>query len=121
MDIDKKKIGLKTLGDLISDFGANISFVNGSKKKYKKINFKNLKTELTHVKSGNKTIGNTKSVYDSPIKSLLWLLNKVRKKKLLNKNFYIFTGSTVGVVPIKKKGLFEGKIEKLGKVKAKII
>ena len=117
----QKKIGLKTLGDLISDFGANISFVNGSKKKYKKINFKNLKTELTHVKSGNKTIGNTKSVYDSPIKSLIWLLNKVRKKKLLNKNFYIFTGSTVGVVPIKKKGLFEGKIEKLGKVKAKII
>ena len=32
----QKKIGLKTLGDLISDFGANISFVNGSKK-YKKL------------------------------------------------------------------------------------
>ena len=32
----QKKIGLKTLGDLISDFGANISFVNGSKKKIQK-------------------------------------------------------------------------------------
>ncbi|MAW01361.1 MAG: fumarylacetoacetate hydrolase [Candidatus Pelagibacter sp.] len=117
----QKKKGLKTLGDLISDFGANISFINGSKKKYKKINFKNLKTELTHVKSGKTIIGNTKSVYDSPIKSLIWLLNKVRKNKQLNKNFYVFTGSTVGVVPIKKKGLFEGNIEKIGKVKAKII
>ena len=33
----QKKIGLKTLGDLISDFGANISFVNGSKKNTKKL------------------------------------------------------------------------------------
>ena len=71
---------LKTLGDLISDFGANVKFINGSKKKYKKLNFANLKTELMHVKSGSKTQGNTKSVYDSPIKSLIWLINKIRRR-----------------------------------------
>lgn len=116
----QKKRGLKTLGDLISDFGANVKFINGSKKKYKKLNFANLKTELMHVKSGSKTQGNTKSVYDSPIKSLVWLINKIRRRKSINKNFYVFTGSTVGVVPIKYKGLFSGNIEKLGKVKTRI-
>tara|TARA_B100000902_G_C27019489_1_gene768876 strand:- start:501 stop:602 length:102 start_codon:yes stop_codon:yes gene_type:complete len=32
----------------------------------------------------------------------------------------VFTGSTVGVVPIKNKGLYTGKIDKLGFVKANI-
>ncbi len=39
----------------------------------------------------------------------------------MNKNFWVFTGSSVGVVPIKNKGLYEGKIDKLGKVQTKII
>ena len=39
----------------------------------------------------------------------------------LDKDFYIFTGSTVGVVPIIKKGIHSAKIEKLGSVKANII
>ena len=52
--------------------------------------------------------------------SLRFVLNKIRKDKLnLNKNFYVFTGSTVGVVPI-GKGLYSGKIDKLGSVKATI-
>ena len=46
------------------------------------------------------------------------LLNKLKKDKMsLNKNFWVFTGSTVGVVPIKSKGLYIGKIDKLGSVK----
>ena len=50
--------------------------------------------------------------------SLRFVLNKIRKDKIdLNKNFYVFTGSTVGVVPI-GKGLYSGKIDKLGSVKA---
>ena len=36
----------------------------------------------------------------------------------LNKDFYVFTGSTVGVVPILGKGLYLGKIDKLGSAKA---
>ena len=39
----QRKKGIKSLGDLCSDFGANVKFVIGPKIKYKKINFKNLK------------------------------------------------------------------------------
>ena len=35
----------------------------------------------------------------------------------VDKDFYIFTGSTVGVVPILGKGLYTGKVESLGSVK----
>ena len=46
------------------------------------------------------------------------MLNKLKKDKInLNKNFYVFTGSTVGVVPILGKGLYVGKVEGLGLVK----
>ena len=38
----------------------------------------------------------------------------------LNKNFFVFTGSTVGVVPILGKGVYIGKIEKLGSVKTTV-
>ena len=47
------------------------------------------------------------------------ILNKVKKDKVnLDKDFYVFTGSTVGVIPIQSKGLYTGKIDKLGSVKA---
>ena len=47
------------------------------------------------------------------------LSNFLKKDKInLSKDFYIFTGSTVGVVPILSKGLYVGKIDKLGSVKA---
>ena len=36
----------------------------------------------------------------------------------LNKDFYVFTGSTVGIVPILGKGIYTGKVDKLGSVKA---
>ena len=49
----------------------------------------------------------------NPINALRFVLNKIKKDKInLNKNFYVFTGSTVGVVPILGKGLYSGKIEK---------
>ena len=48
-------------------------------------------------------------------------INQLQKDKIKhNKNFYVFTGSSVGVVPILGKGLYVGKINKLGKVSAKI-
>ena len=37
-----------------------------------------------------------------------------------NKNFYVFTGSSVGVVPILGKGFYRGLIQKLGSVSVKI-
>ena len=65
--------------------------------------------------------GNTNTVYINPLNSLRFVLNKIKKDKInLNKNFYVFTGSTVGVVPILSKGIYTGKIDKLGSVKATI-
>ncbi len=115
----QKKKGIKSFGDLCSDFGANVKFLIGPKKKYKKINIGNLKTILSNKKIKQNVNGNTNTVYISPMNSLRFVLNKLKKDKInLNKNFYVFTGSTVGVVPILGKGLYKGKIDKLGTVKA---
>ena len=117
----QKKKGLTCLGDLISDFGANVKFIVGKKQKFKKLKFNNLSTSLYNKKSGQVANGNTKAVYDSPLKSLVWLLSKIKKDKInLHKDFLVFTGSTVGVVPIQKAGLFKGEIKSLGSVKAKV-
>ena len=115
----QRKKGINSFGDLCSDFGANVKFLVGRKTKYKKIKIENLKTIISNKKIKQKIIGNTNTVYYNPLNSLSFVLNKIRKDKIyLNKNFYVFTGSTVGVVPILAKGLYIGKIENLGTVKA---
>jgi 2-keto-4-pentenoate hydratase len=114
----QRKKGISSFGDLCSDFGANVKFLVGSLKKYKKINIGNLKTNITNKKINQSVDGNTNTVYISPLNSLRFVLNKVKKDNInLNKNFWVFTGSSVGVVPIKGKGLYTGKIDKLGTVK----
>jgi 2-keto-4-pentenoate hydratase len=118
----QKKKGIKFLGDLCSDFGANVKFIIGKKSKYKKINFGKLKSIIENKKINQLVNGHTNTVYINPLNSLRFVLNKLIKDKIiLDKNFYIFTGSTVGVTPILSKGIYQGKIEKLGSVKAKII
>ena len=93
----------------------------GSKKKYKRFNIGNLKTNIFNKKINQSVTGNTSTVYISPLNSLRFVLNKVKKDKInLYKDFWVFTGSSVGVVPIKGKGLYTGKIDKLGSVKTKI-
>ena len=115
----QRKKGITSFGDLCSDFGANVKFLIGQKKKYKRINIENLKTNITNKKVKQSVYGNTNKVYINPLNSLRFVLNKLKKDKInLNKNFYVFTGSTVGVVPILGKGLYTGKIDKLGSVKA---
>ncbi len=117
----QKKIDIKSFGDLCSDFGGNIKFLIGKKKKFKKINIENLKTMIFNKKIKQYVNGNTSAVFINPINSLRFVLNKIRKEKInLKKDFYVFTGSTVGIVPILSKGLYSGKIEKLGSVKALI-
>tara|TARA_A100001011_G_C14235027_1_gene810593 strand:- start:592 stop:1371 length:780 start_codon:yes stop_codon:yes gene_type:complete len=118
----QRKKGIKYLGDLSSDFGANVKFLIGQRKKFKKINIGNLKTNILNKKINQLVNGNTNTVLINPLNSLKFVLNKLKKdKNKLNKNFYVFTGSTVGVVPILGKGTYKGHIEKLGSVKAKII
>ena len=117
----QRKKGITSFGDLCSDFGANVKFLLGPVKIYKKINIRNLKTNIVNRKIGQTVDGNTNTVYISPLNSLRFVLNKVKKDKInLNKDFWVFTGSTVGVVPIKGKGLYTGKINKLGIVKTLI-
>ena len=114
----QRKKGITSFGDLCSDFGANVKFLVGGRKKYKKINIGNLKTNISNKKANQSVNGNTNSVYINPINSLIFVLKKIKKDKIvLNKDFYVFTGSTVGVVPIISKGLYTGKIDKLGTVK----
>ena len=87
--------------------------------KFKKIGIENLKTNISNKKISHSINGNTNTVLINPLNSLRFVLNKIKKDKInLNKNFYAFTGSTVGVVPILGKGQYIGKIEKLGSVKA---
>jgi 2-keto-4-pentenoate hydratase len=117
----QKKKGIKSLGDLCSDFGANVKFVIGPKKKFKNNNVKNLKTKIINKEINHSVYGNTNTVYINPMNSLRFVLSKLQKDKIkLNKNFYVFTGSSVGVVPINGKGIYKGVIEKLGTVFTKI-
>ncbi len=117
----QKKKGIKSLGDLCSDFGANVKFVLGSKKKFKNQNVNNLKTHIFNEKINQSVRGNTNTVYINPMNSLLFVLKKLQKDKIkLKKNFYVFTGSSVGVVPILKKGIYKGVIDKLGSVSTRI-
>ena len=115
----QKKKGITSFGDLCSDFGANVKFLIGRKQKYKKINIGNLKTNIANEKIKQSVDGNTGTVYINPLNSLRFVLNELKKDKInLNKDFYVFTGSTVGVVPILGKGLYVGKIDSLGTAKA---
>ncbi len=117
----QRKKGITSFGDLCSDFGANVKFLVGTTKKFKKININNLKTNISNKKINQSVNGNTNTVYINPLNSLRFVLNKVKKDKInLNKDFWVFTGSSVGVVPIKSKGLYIGKIDKLGTVKTRI-
>ena len=53
--------------------------------------------------------------------SLRFVLCKLQKDKInLKKNFFVFTGSSVGVVPILGKGIYKGTISKLGSVTTNI-
>ena len=117
----QKKKGIKSLGDLCSDFGANVKFIVGTKKIFKSQNVKNLKTKIFNKKINHIVNGNTNTVYINPMNSLLFVLKKLQKDKIkLKNNFYVFTGSSVGVVPILKKGIYKGVIDRLGSVSARI-
>ena len=117
----QKKKGISSFGDLCSDFGANVKFILGPKRKFRNNNVKNLKTNISNLKIKQSVNGNTNTVYVNPMNSLFFVLKKLQKEKIKhNKDFFVFTGSTVGVVPILGKGTYTGKIDKLGTVKAKI-
>jgi 2-keto-4-pentenoate hydratase len=113
----QKKKGIKSLGDLCADFGANMKFIIGPKKKFKNQNVKNLRTNISNKKINQTVNGNTNTVYINPLNSLRFVLYNLQKDKVrFNKDFYVFTGSSVGVVPILGKGIYKGVINKIGSV-----
>ena len=80
-----------------------------------------MKTNIYNKKLNQSVDGNTNTVYINPLNSLIFVLTKLQKDKIkYNKNFNVFTGSTVGVVPILGKGLYRGVISKLGSVTANV-
>ncbi len=117
----QRKKGISSFGDLCSDFGANVKFILGPRKKFRNNNVKNLKTNISNSKIKQSVDGNTNTVYKNPMNSLLFVLKRLQEDKIKHdKDFLVFTGSSVGVVPILGKGIYKGKIDKLGLVKAKI-
>ena len=80
-----------------------------------------MSTQIYNNKVNQFVNGNTNTVYKDPMNALLFVLKKLQNEKIKNnKNFYVFTGSTVGVVPILGNGTYIGKINSLGTVKVRI-
>ena len=125
-DLIKNNMSLDLFEKLVSDmqsFPNKVELLRycgtGENLLNKKIDIANLKTHITNKKINQSVDGNTSTVYINPLNALRFVLNELKKDKInLNKDFYIFTGSTVGVVPILGKGLYTGKIESLGSAKA---
>ena len=85
--------GISSYGKLSSDFGVNIKFLIGKKKKFKKIKINNLKANISNKKINQSVNGNTNTVYINPLNSLRFLLNNIKKDKTnLEKDFWVFTG-----------------------------
>ena len=78
----QKRFGVTSFGDLCSDFGGNIKFFICQKKKFKKTNIGNLKTNISNKKIKQSINGNTNTVYIDPLNSLKFVLNKLKKIKL---------------------------------------
>ena len=115
------KAGLPRKEPEILDLWSRTDIYGKIRKKYKNNNVKNLKTNISNSKIKQSVNGNTNTVYINPMNSLLFVLKKLQKDKIKHdKDFYVFTGSSVGVVPILNKGIYKGTIEKLGSVKTKI-
>ena len=76
----QKKQGIKFLGDLASDFGANIKFLIGPKKKFKRVNIGNLKCDIKNVKTGNIVKVNTKKLESNFTLSFFILLRTNRRE-----------------------------------------
>ena len=108
---------INNVGQAMADFGLNISLVKS--KTYKSKDFLKLlfKTKLTNLKNKKIYFGHTKNVMGNPINALFWLINELQKKDIsLDKDFWVSTGSTTSIVPVKKGDKFSGEIFNIGKV-----
>jgi len=108
------------VGRAIIDFGLNVSFLKSSSKKIKNYFSFSSKTQIVNLKNNKIYMGHTKNVLGNPINSLFWLINKLKEKNIsLKKNFWVSTGSTTPIIPVRKGDEFIGIIPSLGKVNTK--
>ena len=108
---------IKYVGQAIVDFGLNISFIKSKIYKTKNILNLNLKTKITNLKNKKIYFGHTKNVMGNPINALFWLINDLKKKDVyLDKDFWVTTGSTTSIIPVKKGDNFLGEVLPIGKV-----
>ena len=117
----QKLKAIDCLGRMISDFGLNVAFVAGKLKKYSLKKITSVPTTLINKTAKKNYPGNTKIVLGNPINSLIWLLNEIKKNNMiLSSDFWVTSGSSTPIIPIKKGDLFYGNIIGLGSVSVKI-
>ena len=117
----QKLKAIDCLGRMISDFGLNVAFVTGKLKKYSLKKITSVPTTLINKTAKKNYPGNTKIVLGNPINSLIWLLNEIKKNNMiLSSDFWVTSGSSTPIIPIKKGDLFYGNIKGLGSVSVKI-
>jgi 2-keto-4-pentenoate hydratase len=105
------------VGHAIVDFGLNISFVKSKVCKIKNILEFQSKTKITNLNNKKVYLGHTKNILGNPINSLFWLIKELQNKGIfLNDDFWVTTGSTTSIVPVKKGEKFTGEILPIGKV-----
>jgi len=110
-----KKISF--VGQAMVDFGLNISFVKSKLYKIKNILVFQSKTKITNLSNKKIYLGHTKNVLGNPINSLFWLIQELQNREFfLNDDFWVTTGSTTPIVPVKKNEKFIGEILPIGKV-----
>ena len=108
---------ITNVGQAMADFGLNISFVKSKIYKPNNILKLRVKTKITNLKNKKVYFGHTKNVMGNPINALFWLIKELQKKDIsLNKDFWVTTGSTTSIVPVKKGDKYLGEISKIGKV-----
>ena len=111
-----KKINF--VGQAVVDFGLNISFVKSKIYKIKNILDFHSKTKITNLNNKKVYLGHTKNVLGNPINALFWLIKELQKNEIfLNNDFWVTTGSTTSIVPVKKKKTLLVKFHQLEKFK----
>jgi len=108
---------ITNVGQAMADFGLNISFVKSKIYKPNNILKLRLKTKITNLKNKKVYFGHTKNVMGNPINALFWLIKELQRKDIsLNKDFWVTTGSTTSIIPVKKGDKILGEISNIGKV-----
>jgi 2-keto-4-pentenoate hydratase len=105
------------VGQAIADFGLNTSFVKSKMYKIKNILDLRLKTKITNLQNKKVYYGHTKNVMGNPINALFWLVKELKKDDVSLKNdFWVSTGSTTSIIPVKKGDRFLGEVLPIGKI-----